>query len=252
MKITGNTILLTGASSGIGRALAIQLSQKGNKVIAVARREERLKELSAAHPGIDHVRCDITDASDRQKLFEYVTEKYPELNIIFNDAAMQSDYNLCEGTRDFDHIQTEIDSCFTAHVWINAMFIPLLKERINPAIINVSSVLGFTPLTHIPIYCAAKSACHVYTMLLREQLKTVGIEVYEVAPPKVESELNLAGRTKRNEAPNGLIPDEYAEFVIGELENGTPDIFYPPFGDMLAKTPRPEMEKSRIAPFKEQ
>ena len=255
MNLSGNTILITGGGSGIGKALAKQLHQKGNKVIIAGWRENRLREVQEECPGIEYCVCDITNPDDRQRLFEYVSKEFPNLNVLINNAAIQTDYDLSEGTRDFEGIQTEIDSCFTAHIWLNALFIPILKEQKNPVIIDVGSILGFTPIERIPIYCAAKAGYHVYTIELRKHLEKIPIEVVEVVPPRVETELGSAGRAKAKasglEKAVGLMPDEYAEFVLAELEKGTLDIFYPPSDKLIATTPRPEVEWSRLATFKE-
>lgn len=250
MDCTGNTILITGGGTGIGKALAKRFSAMGNEVIISGRRENRLREVRDEIPGIHIKRCDISDEGDRRELFAFVREKHPSMNVLVNNGAIQTDYDLKAGVAGLDNLESEIAICFTAPIRLNGYFIPFLMNQDNPAIVNVTSVLGFTPIKRIPIYCAAKAGYHVYSLELRKHLEDTRVKVFEVPPPLVETELNPEGRAlaraRGSEAPKGLLPDDYAAFVIGEMEKDNLDIFYPPMGDLIRSTPRLELELSRL------
>jgi len=248
MKLTGNTILITGGGTGIGKALAQQLYKLGNEVIICGRREHRLKEVQDECPGI-HIRsCDINSAGDRKDIFEFVKEEFPKLNVLVNNGASQTDYDLKLGLDGLSRADEEISTILNAPIMLNGYFIPFLMNQPDPVIVNVTSILGFTPLTRIPIYCAAKAGFHVYTIELRKHLEDTPIKVFEVPPPRVETELNPVGRahSKPGTEKIGLQPDEYAAFVIEKLGDDVLDIFYPPYDDMIKNQPRYETELSRL------
>ncbi len=248
MNLTGNTVLITGGGTGIGKSLAKQFHKRGNKVIICGRRENKLLETVQELPGIHYVVCDIADSQDRNNLFNYVKENFPDLNILINNAAVQTDYDLTKGIDALGFAEQEININLTAPIMLTGLFIPMLMEQKNPAIINVSSILGFTPLKRIPMYCAAKAGYHVYTMELREHLKDTPVEVYEVPPVRVETDLNPSGRANAKPGTEsvGLQPDEYTDYVIEQLEKGNLDIFYPPTGELVMNHPRYEVELSRL------
>lgn len=248
MKLTGNTILITGGGTGIGKALAKQFCKLGNEVIICGRREYRLKEVQDECPGIHIKRCDINSADDRKELFEYVKKEFPQLNVLINNGAVQTDYDLKLGLDGLEYAEEEISIILNAPIMLNGAFIPFLMNQQDPIIVNVTSMLGLTPLTRIPIYCAAKAGFHVYSLELRKHLEDTPIKVFEVPPPRVETELNPEGR--KNAKPGtekiGLEADEYAAFVIEKMGQDVLDIFYPPWGDMIQTRPRYETELSRL------
>lgn len=248
MKLTGNTILITGGGTGIGRGLAIRLHELGNQVIICGRREEKLKEVAAQHPGISYKACDIASEEDRNSLFSYIQANFPEMNVLVNNAAIQTDYDLAEGTKGLGNLDREMEINLLAPIKMNGLLIPLLKEQQRPVIINVTSILGFTPLVRCPIYCASKAGFHVYTLELRKHLEHTGIEVYEVPPCRVETNLNPTGRANAKPGTEkvGLQVEEYVQFVLDELEKGNLDIFHGQTGIDIKTQPRPVTELSRL------
>ena len=228
MKTSGNTILITGGGTGIGKELALQLNALGNEIIICGRRENRLAEVSELCPGINYLTCDITSDADRKNLFAKVTSEFPDINVLINNGAFQVDRNLALGDAELDGLEEEVASIFTGPVRLNGLFIPYLMEKPDPVIINVTSILGFTPIPPIPVYCSAKAGFHLYTIMLRKHLEQTPISVIEVIPPAVKSELNQEGRKKRTK-PGAVYPgletDFYAGYVINELEKGNLDIF---------------------------
>ena len=228
MKTSGNTILITGGGTGIGKELAIQLKALDNEVIICGRRESRLVEVSELCPGINYMTCDITSDADRRDLFANVTKNFPEINVLINNGAFQVDRNLALGEAELDGLEEEVASIFTGPIRLNGLFIPYFAGKTDPVIINVTSILGFTPIPPIPVYCSAKAGFHLYTIMLRKHLEQTPIKVIEVIPPAVKSELNQEGRKKRTK-PGAVYPgletDFYVGYVIKELEKGNLDIF---------------------------
>lgn len=250
MKLTGNTILITGGGSGIGRALAMQLHARGNQIIICGRREERLRQVAEVCPGMAYIRCDISSPEDRQALYAYCQTKYPTLNVLVNNGAVQTDCDLMLGSEGLGYAEKEIDINLTAPILLTGMFLPELAKREAPAIVNVTSILGLMPLTRIPIYCAAKAGFHVYTLVLRKQLADTPVKVFDVPPPRVETELNPEGRKRAQAAgtdvAGALMPDEYAAYVIERLGRDELDIYYGEGGRLVRTAPRPVSECSRL------
>ena len=229
MKLTENTILITGGGSGIGRAFAKHFHSLGNQVIICGRREDRLREVAEECPGMAYIRCDISNPQDREALFDFCQTRYPQLNVLINNGAVQTDYDLKLGTAGLGYAEKEIDINLTAPIFLTGMFLPVLVSRPEPVIVNVTSILGLMPLTRIPIYCAAKAGFHVYTLVLRKQLSDTPIKVFDVPPPRVETELNPEGRKRAQAAgtdvAGALMPEEYAAYVIERLGRDELDIY---------------------------
>jgi uncharacterized oxidoreductase len=226
MKMSGNTILITGGSTGIGYAMAEAFAKLDNNVIICGRRKERLEESRKKLPCLGIKQCDVSDPSDRKSLIEWTLSNFSELNILVNNAGIQRDIDLTKGMEEFVNRDDEIRINLEAPVLLTAMFIPHLLEMKEPVIINVSSGLGFVPAARMPVYCATKAALHSFTMSLRFQLSKSPVKVFEIIPPGVDTELNPEGRAKRKYTANGVRPDEFAAAVIKGLEADTLEIGY--------------------------
>lgn len=255
MKISGNTILITGGGTGIGKQLALKFKSLGNEVIICGRRENRLAEVSKENPGIHYLACDVASENDRRALYDYVTKDFPETNVIINNGAFQVDRDLSLGEAELDGIEQEVASILTGPMRLNGLFIPFLMEKRAPVIINVTSLLAFIPAPPMPVYCSAKAGFHVYTLLLRARLENTPIKVIEVIPPAVQTELNLEGRKKRTKPGavyGGLQAEYYADYVINELEKGSIDVFYENeanlSGDRIMNGPRYDVELTNLRP----
>lgn len=249
MKLSGNTIFLTGGSSGIGKSMAKKLLELGNEVIICSRNQDQLKKVAEENPGLHYIRCDINSDADRRGALAHIQKEFPQTNVLINNAAIQSNYDLKTGEDGLKAMDEEISIVLNAPIHLTGLFLPQLLQAADPVIVNVTSMLGLTPLPRIPIYCAAKAGFHVYTLLLRDHLKDTPISVYEVPPPKVETNLNLAGKSgvkPGTEAAVGLDPDEYAAFVIEKLGEGMKEILYPPFDKVMHEMTRAESEIMRI------
>jgi len=222
MKISGNTILITGGATGIGLALAEEFVN-GNEVIICGRRKNTLEEAKKKLPKLHIKECDLTKPEERKALFDYVTSNFRNFNILVNNAGIQRRIDLKKG---IDALQgeDEIEINFKAPVQLSALFIPFLLKQKEAAIINVSSGLGFVPIASMPIYCATKAAIHYYTLSLRHQLKDTSIKVFEIIPPTTDTELDKGQRKNYRGVPaldvakaavKGIEQDEF-EVAIGE------------------------------------
>ena len=190
METNGNTILITGGTSGIGLALAESLIKAGNQVIICGRRDDRLEEARSKLAALIIRRCDIASPEERSNLFAWASANYPALNVLVNNAGIQRQIDFLQGTRDLDSGEDEIETNFRAPLHLCALFIPFLIRQERAAIVNISSGLGFIPIARMPIYCATKAAMHSYSVSLRHQLRETSVRVFEIIPPTVDTELD--------------------------------------------------------------
>ncbi len=187
MNMTGNTILITGGGSGIGLALAEALHTLGNRVIIAGRRKDVLDAARAANPGMESVQVDLTDASAIQALAVEVSARYPALNVLVNNAGIMKVEKMLESA--VAAAEAMITTNLLAPIRLTAALLPLLRSQPHATVMNVSSGLAFVPLAVTPTYCATKAAIHSYSQSLRHQLKGTSVEVLELAPPYVQTEL---------------------------------------------------------------
>jgi uncharacterized oxidoreductase len=199
MKTTGITILITGRATGIGLALAEVLLKENNRVIICGRRKETLLQAQVKLPKIQSKECDLFKEMERQELYDWVISNYPELNILVNNAGIQLQVDFTKGELDLTNGDDEIQINFSASVLLSAMFIPHLMKLEESAIVNISSGLGFVPLTIVPVYCATKAAIHSFSWSLRHQLRKSNIKVFELIPPTVDTELDRGARVRRHQ-----------------------------------------------------
>ena len=188
MKTTGNTILITGATSGIGLGLALRFHSAGNTVIVAGRREELLAEIVAAHPGIESLVLDVTDSASIDAAFTSVTAAHPELNVLINMAGIMLPENLLDPAF-LEVSERTVATNLTAPIRMIAAFAPFLTTQRDAVIMNVSSGLAFVPLPFTPTYSATKAAIHSFTESLRVQLATTSVRVLELIPPAVQTTL---------------------------------------------------------------
>lgn len=216
MKITENTILITGGATGIGLALAEAFLREGNQVIICGRREKKLQEAKSKFPSLQVRICDISKNSERETLFQWATNTFPSLNLLINNAGIQKEVDLRKGTVDLsgNENEDEIDINLKAPIHLCAMFIPHLMKQKEATIVNITSGLAFTPLAVVPIYCATKAALHSFSQSLRHQLRNTSIKVFEVVPPMVDTELDRGARQNREQENVGISPVEVAEAAL--------------------------------------
>jgi uncharacterized oxidoreductase len=189
MKLTGNTILITGGGSGIGRGLAEAFHALGNKVIIAGRRQSVLDETTDANPGMACVTFDINDPKSIHSFTEEMIEFHPELNVLINNAGISRREDLKTQPETLDNSEAIISTNVLGPIRLMAAFLPHLQKQSRATIINVSSGLAFVPFPLAPTYSASKAFLHSYTQSLRFQLKDTPVEVLEIIPPYVQTEL---------------------------------------------------------------
>lgn len=200
MNLSGNTILVTGGGSGIGRGLAEALHRMGNQVIIAGRRKAMLDETTAANPGMESLVLDIESRDGIRAFGERLTANYPALNVLINNAGIMRAEKLLEQQNDLADAESIVATNLLGPIRLTAALLPHLKKQPAAAIINVSSGLAFVPLVYTPTYCATKAAIHSYTQSLRYQLKETKIEVLELVPPYVATDL-MSGRSDPRAMP---------------------------------------------------
>jgi uncharacterized oxidoreductase len=187
MNITGNTILITGGGSGIGRGLAEALQALGNQVIIAGRRRQVLDATTAANPGMKSATLNIEDAVSILDFAAQMEKDYPALNVVIQNAGIMRIENL--NSQKLADAEAVITTNLLGPIRLTAALLPLLQKQASSTIMTVSSGLAFMPLTLTPTYCATKAAIHSYTESLRHQLKDTKVEVLELIPPYVQTEL---------------------------------------------------------------
>lgn len=223
MKLSGNTILITGGSAGIGLAFAERFISAGSKVIVCGRREDVLQKAKEKLPSLITRVCDVESESERVALFDWVAENYPETNVLVNNAGIQQRFNVlkADAKTDWRYFSKEIAINLDAPVHLSVLFASFLAAKDEAAIINVTSGLAFTPFAIAPIYSATKAALHSFTMSLRHQLSETSVEVIEVAPPAVNTELGGTGLHTQGEPL-----DAFADGIFEGLKEGKKEIGY--------------------------
>ncbi|WP_322922827.1 SDR family oxidoreductase [Paenibacillus campi] len=230
MNMSGNTILITGGATGIGLAFAERFIAAGNQVIICGRRESALQEAQAKLSGLEIRVCDLSIASERIALFDWVNEHRPDINVLVNNAGIQQRFHMlkADASRNWDYFSKEIETNVDAPIHLCMLFAPFLAQKEAATIINVTSGLAFTPFAIAPIYSATKAALHSFTMSLRHQLSDTAVEVIEVAPPAVNTDLGGA-----NLHTHGEPLTEFADGIFAGLQAGKLEIGYGSSADRL-------------------
>jgi uncharacterized oxidoreductase len=189
MNLTGNTILITGGTSGIGRALAEAFFQLDNRVIVAGRRQSLLDEITAANPGMHGKQLDVQDPVAIDEFAANIRKEFPELNILINNAGISRLENLATDHIDLSDARSIIQTNIVSVLHLTAALLPIFKRQPNATIITTTSGLAFVPRNNFPTYCASKAFLHSWLQSLRVQLRHTSVEVLELAPPYVQTEL---------------------------------------------------------------
>jgi uncharacterized oxidoreductase len=189
MKLTNNTILITGGTSGFGLEFAKQLIKLGNTVIITGRNEVKLEQTKKLLPGVHTFQSDVSDPKAIEVLFEKVTQQFPALNMLINNAGEMRKINLHDTSNDVNTITREIEINLSGPIRMVQEFLPYLKTKKTAAILNVTSGLALVPFPVSPVYGATKSGLRSYTKSLRVQLKNTDIKVFELLPPAASTPL---------------------------------------------------------------
>ena len=189
MQLTGNTILITGGGSGIGQGLAEAFQALGNTVIIAGRRQQALDATTAANPGMRSVQLDIDNAEAIRTFGAKMAKEYPALNVVIHNAGIMRPENLLAQPEDLAGAEAIITTNLLGPIRLTAALLPQLKKQPTATIMTVTSGLAYLPLAMTPTYCATKAAIHSYSLTLRYQLKGTKVEVLELVPPYVQTEL---------------------------------------------------------------
>lgn len=232
MNITGNTILITGGGSGIGRALAEALHAHGNQVIVAGRRESALKAVVEANPGMAWAALDVADPAAIRAFAAQVVRDHPALNVVINNAGIMLAEDLKAEAFDLDVVEATITTNLLGPIRLTTALLPHLRAQTASTVITVTSGLAFIPLVATPTYNATKAAIHSWTQSLRRQLADTSVEVLELAPPAVATDL-MPGHA---ENPQSMPLADFTSEVIGLIERG--------------ETPRGEILVERVKPLR--
>ncbi len=216
MQIRGNTILVTGGGSGIGRALAEALHAKGNSVIVTGRREAPLRDTAEANPGMAWTVLDMSDASAIRGFASKVVQDHPALNVVLNNAGIMKAEELSSDEADLDTVVETVTTNLLGPIRLTLGLLPHLRAQSSATVVTVSSGLAFVPLAATPTYNATKAAIHSWSQSLRQQLAQTSVEVLELAPPSVATDL-MPGHA---DDPNAMPLDDYVAEVMGLIEHG--------------------------------
>lgn len=214
MQMTGNTLLITGGGSGIGRALAEAFHALGNQVVIAGRRRAMLDAATAANPGMKSAILDIENAGAIRAFAQELEAAYPALNVVIHNAGIMKPERL--QSCDLADAEATITTNLLGPIRLNAALLPLLERQPRSAIMTVSSGLAFIPLAMTPTYCATKAAIHSYTQSLRYQLKETRVQVLELIPPYVQTELMGEHQAKD---PNAMPLKEFIDEVMSILKS---------------------------------
>jgi uncharacterized oxidoreductase len=224
MKLTENTILVTGGSKGIGLELATQFLKLGNTVIITGRNLNRLNEVKKKYPKLNIIQSDAGKPVDIKSLYEIVSIQFPKLNVLINNAGIMRKLNLNDTSLDLENINQEIAINLSGPIRMVNQFLPLLKLQQHAAIMNVSSGLAFVPFPISPVYSATKAGVHFYTQTLRIQLKNSNIKVFELAPPLTNTELQNAFTPDDMKGTQVMETSKMIEVAIKGFSNDTMEI----------------------------
>lgn len=228
MKSSGNTILITGGGSGIGRALAEAFHARGNKVIIAGRRQAVLDEATRANPGMASLILDVEDPAAIRRFAAQLTAAHPALNVIIHNAGIMRPEKLTEAP---DAVaETTIATNLLGPIRLNTALLPHLLRQKDAVVMTVTSGLAFVPLAAFPTYSATKAAMHSYTESLRFQLRDTAVEVLELAPPYVQTELISASQA------HDPLAMPLKDFIAQSVQLLTPS---PEAGEILVERVKP-------------
>jgi uncharacterized oxidoreductase len=220
MNLSNRTILITGGSAGIGLAFALKFAELGNEVIVTGRRQKVLEDVKARHPNLHTIQSDVADPAQIAALAARVKADFPKLDVLMNNAGIMLYKNLRAPATDLAGLMAEVNINLGGVITTTAAFIDILTAN-KGTVINVSSALAFVPLPAAPIYSATKAAIHSYTQCLRFQLEESGVEVVELMPPGVKTDMT----TELAEGGVTVITtEELVKQSFVALKTGAPEI----------------------------
>ncbi len=236
MNIHHNKILITGGATGIGLGLATRFVSENNQVIVCGRRTDALNDLKDKHPAVVTRQCDLSVEQERIGLYGWICAEHPDLGVLVNNAGIQQHMSLADDdfyTRAKEEMSVNIDA--PLHLAVLFAGLPALKT-----IINVTSGLAFVPMVKAPVYCATKAFFHSFTLTLREMVRGRGIEVIELIPPALNTD--LGGKGLHDYAPP---VSDFIETVFAGLREGKPEISFG-FSEAMTKAGPDELRQTFV------
>ena len=230
MNLSGNTILITGGGTGIGRGLAEAFHQQGNQVVIAGRRQSVLDDTTRANPGMRALPLDIENPDDLQRFVAEVKAEFPALNVLINNAGIMRAEDLKAGTESLAIAEQTIAINLLGTLRLTAALLPQLLAQPEAAVMTVSSGLAMVPIAGVPTYNATKAAIHSWTQSLRYQLRDTSVEVLEICPPYVQTELFTPGGATDSRA---MPLPEYIAETMEQIKNP------PPSGEILVERVKP-------------
>ena len=230
MKMSGNTVLVTGGTSGIGRGLAEAFHDRGNRVIVAGRRQRLLDEITTARPGMAGLSLDLDTPDASSRLGNQLRDRFPEVNVLVANAGISRSEDLANDAWDVSVAEAIVTTNVLGVLRTAAAVLPLLKRRPDSAIMVTTSNLAFVPRADYPAYCASKAFLHSWLQSLRHQLRNVPVEVLELSPPYVQTE--LTGKAQAAD-PRAMALSTYIAEVMSLLEVG-----HHPHGEVLVERDR--------------
>ncbi|MDB4992863.1 MAG: 3-oxoacyl-[acyl-carrier protein] reductase [Myxococcaceae bacterium] len=221
MKLTRRTILITGASAGIGLAFARKFVELDNEVIVTGRRKDVLDEIKAKHPTLHIIQSDVADPAQIMALAARVKAEFPRLDVLMNNAGIMLYKNLSTPEADLAGLMTEMNINVGGVIRTTSAFIDILTAN-RGTVINMSSALAFVPSPCTPIYSATKAAIHSYTQSLRFQLEEAGVEVIELMPPAVRTDMTV--ELSKDKGVTLIDPDELVKLSLAALASGAREV----------------------------
>ncbi len=212
MKMSGNTVLVTGGGSGIGRALAEEFHKRSNQVVISGRRQSALDEVTKANPGMKALTVDMADKQSVAAFAAELTKLAPDLNVVLNNAGIMTPEDILAAPKYVDIAEDTIATNLLGPIRLTAALLPHLLKQKDAAVLTVSSGLAFVPLAMTPTYSATKAAIHSYSLSLRERLKDTPVQVIEIAPPYVQT--TLMGERQASD-PNAM---PLADFIAETMQ----------------------------------
>jgi uncharacterized oxidoreductase len=217
MQFQGHTVLVTGGATGIGFGIAELFASAGSLVIASGRRQEALEQAKKKLPKLVTFPCDLARAEERQRIALWLGKTHPALDVLVNNAGIQQRIDV--RNPDFwSRTQEELAINLEAPLHLSHLLLPLLSANKGSCIMNVSSGLAFVPMARAPVYCATKAAIHSFTLSLRRLVRQEGIEVIEIIPPAVNTDLGGAGLHAKDTPVEEFIAAVKEQLAAGKLE----------------------------------
>ena len=214
MKLTNNKILITGGATGIGLGLTERFIRENNTVIICGRREAVLKEVADRFPSVITKACDLSNDADRIELYNWVAENHSDLNVLVNNAGIQNWMSVTDSDF-YQKTNEEITTNVVAPLHLTTLFTNLSSLD---TIINVTSGLAFIPLSKVPVYCATKAFMRSFTLSLRHMLKSKNIEVIEMIPPALNTDLGGKGIHDGHPAVSDFVESVFQQMKEGKTE----------------------------------